>query len=287
MKSALTLRSIDPTPFKAMLGGLGDCEPGPAPQLQWIEIGKLVVDTRYQRDLGKTGAKNIVRIAREFEWSKFAPVVVAPIEGGQWAIVDGQHRTTAAALRGITEVPCQVIIADPRKQAAAFAAINANVTEMSPMQVHAAKVAAGDETSLKLQAVCAEAGVHILRYPVQTTTQKVGDTMAVSMLYRMFAKFGADVLVAALSCITRSRDGYPGMVRSQLVSALCVVLEAEPEWCESRKLLKAIGKLDLRQAFADACKSATPGSGGGIVAELVDLISAHLEAEIPIKGEAA
>jgi hypothetical protein len=135
MKSALPLRFIDPAPFKAMLGGMGDCEPGPAPQLQWIAIGDLVVDTRYQRDLGKTGGKNIVRIAREFEWAKFAPVVVAPIEGGQWAIVDGQHRTTAAALRGITKVPCQVIIADQRKQAAAFAAINANVTEMSPMQV--------------------------------------------------------------------------------------------------------------------------------------------------------
>ena len=76
--------------------------PGPAPFLEWIEINKLVVDVTYQREIGRRGATNVNQIAENFDWSKFAPVIVAPVEGGQFAIVDGQHRTTAAMLRGLS-----------------------------------------------------------------------------------------------------------------------------------------------------------------------------------------
>ena len=283
-RASTTLRPIDATPFLARVGTLDEGEFGAAPQLQWLKIAELAVDSTYQRELGKTGEKNILRIAREFEWSKFAPVIVAPIEGGSYAIVDGQHRTTAAAIRGITKVPCQVIVADRRTQAAAFAAINANVTEMSAMQVHAGKLAAGDKEALKLKRICDQAGVTALRYPVQSKNQKVGETMAVGMLYRMLAKFGEETLVAALSCITRTRDGYPGFVRSQLVTALCVVLEAEPEWRDSRKLLKVMAQLDLAAVFTSAWANVAAGSGGGFVAALVESIGDHLEKTMSAKA---
>lgn len=284
----MTLRRIDPAPFGNAAGDLSGVEPGAAPQLQWIEIGKLAVDPAYQRDIHTTGRKNVIKIAREFQWAKFAPVVVAPIEGGLFAVVDGQHRTTAAALVGITSVPCQVTIADRNTQAAAFAAINANVTEMSPMQLRAAKVAAGDAEAVRLNNVCQQAGVTILRYPVQATKQKVGDTMSAGQLYRLLRKFGDDTLMVALSCITRTRDGYPGMVRAQLVHALCVCLEAEPEWSESPKLLKAVGRVDLAQSFRDAWKEASAGSGGGVISALVDVLAERIGNSFDaIKGKAA
>ena len=56
--------------------------PGPAPFLGWVEIEKLVVDTEYQRDIGRRGTANVHHIAENFDWSKFAPVIVAPVEGG-------------------------------------------------------------------------------------------------------------------------------------------------------------------------------------------------------------
>jgi len=101
--------------------------PGPAPFLDWIATERLVVDTEYQREIGRRGATNVAQIAEHFDWSKFAPVIVAPVEGGRFAIVDGQHRTTAAILREIKEVPCQVVQADRAQQAAAYAAVNGNV----------------------------------------------------------------------------------------------------------------------------------------------------------------
>lgn len=282
-RSAPEHRAIDPQPFMAAISKTEKLPPlGAAPQLQWIDIAKLIVDPSYQRDIQTTGRKNVLRIAREFDWTKFAPVVVAPIEGGKYAIVDGQHRTTSAAMRGIKSVPCQVIVADPAKQAAAFAAINANITEMSPMQLHAARVAAGDEAALNLTQVCADAGVTICRYPIKTTDQKRGETMSVGALYRQLAKCGPDVLTVVLSCVTRTRDGYPGLLRNQMISALCAVFKDEPDWCESRKLLKAMGGLNLADAFSSACTNAKPGSGGGIVGELACIIRDHLEARLRV-----
>src|SRR4051812_451900 len=82
---------------------------GKAPKLDWIAISALVIDRQYQREITKLGRKNIRHIAENFHWSMFTTVMVAPIGGGKYAIVDGQHRTTAAALVGIEKVPCQMV----------------------------------------------------------------------------------------------------------------------------------------------------------------------------------
>jgi hypothetical protein len=80
-------------------------------------------------------------------------------EGGLFAIVDGQHRTTAAILRGHEKVPCQVVQADRAKQAAAYA----NITRTTAQQLYHAKLAEKDAHALTLADVCAAADVEILR----------------------------------------------------------------------------------------------------------------------------
>jgi hypothetical protein len=96
------------------------------------------------------GRQNVDRIAREFSWSCFPPVVVFPVEGGKFAIIDGQHRTTSAAIVGYETVPCQIVIAAKEKQAAAFKAINGTTTPISIMALHAAARVAGRQTRTRL-----------------------------------------------------------------------------------------------------------------------------------------
>jgi hypothetical protein len=79
---------------------------GAAPYMDWIEVKRLVTDKTYQREISRAGSINVERIAEYFEWAKFSPVIVAPVEGGMFSIIDGQHRATAAMLRGIEKVPC-------------------------------------------------------------------------------------------------------------------------------------------------------------------------------------
>lgn len=222
--------------------------PGPAPFLEWIETEKLIVDTAYQREIGRRGTANVHQIAENFDWSKFAPVIVAPVEGGQFAIVDGQHRTTAAMLRGQTKVPCQVVQADRSKQAAAYAAVNGNITKTTAQQLYHAKVAACDPQALQLSEICASAGVEIVRRNLIQSQLKPGQTAAVIALSRCLDLYGRDTLITALQCITQTADGNAGFVRSTIIEAICEVLHETPAWRDAGEmLLRAMDKFK----FAD------------------------------------
>lgn len=67
-------REIDPVPFAALVKAEKP-EFGAAPMLKWIDIADLSVDPSYQRDIFRTGKKNVVAIAEAFDWTKFSPVI--------------------------------------------------------------------------------------------------------------------------------------------------------------------------------------------------------------------
>lgn len=279
-----THRKIDPAPFLAAAGDLPKVAFGPRSTVRWLPVAQLLIDERYQRVILGSGRKNVVRIAREFEWAKFIPVIVADLEKNRYAILDGQHRTTAAAVRGIEQVPCMIVKADPAKQAEIFAAINGQITTMSPMQLHAARVAAGDPRAVRLAQVCVAAGVTICRYPVPANNMKAGETLAAGTLYRLLDKYGDAVLKAALKCLTKTRGGYPGYLRNESIEALCAVLEAEPEWYASdKRLLIAAGTLDFADEYRKA-KAKTEGSRHGTVAELVDVIGERFDRAFSVRA---
>lgn len=253
----MTYRRIDPSPFMGFVGAPDRTDLGARPTLRWIAISDLLVDPAYQRDIFRRGARNVGRIAREFDWSKFAPVIVAPVDGGKFAIVDGQHRTTAAAARDVLEVPCQIINVGPQSQAESFAAINGAVTQVTALQIHAAKVHAGDPHAMAIDAACRAAGVTICRYPVPASNMKPGETLAIGAIEKAFRSFGPDLLSRALRCITRCGRDNTGLVKAAAIEALCGVLDAEPGWRDPEvRLLSAMGQFDLgarmESAVADA-----------------------------------
>jgi hypothetical protein len=224
--------------------------PGPAPFLEWIAVERLVVDTEYQREIGRRGATNVIQIAEHFDWSKFAPVIVAPVEGGRFAIVDGQHRTTAAMLREIKEVPCQVVQADRAKQAAAYAAVNGNITKTTAQQLYHARLAANDPDALEIAKICSSADVEVLRRNIPQSEMKVGQTQAIGALMRCAKLYGRETLITALQCITQTSDGNAGFVKATIVEALCQVLHDAPAWRDSGDaLLRAMDKFRFPDAW--------------------------------------
>lgn len=193
---------------------------GAAPQLVWLAIADLVVDPAYQRPIGATGWVNIRAIATNFRWKKFSPVVVAPIEGGGFAIVDGQHRTVGAHLAGIERVPCIVQPIDRRDQAEAFLAINGRVTRMSPLALHRAAVAAGDARACAIDLAATSAGVVILAYPKMESRQAPGETMAVQAIGWLLGEAGAATARLALTIIRRSAGDRPGAILQPIIRAV-------------------------------------------------------------------
>lgn len=244
-------------------------EPGPAPRLQWIKIAELVVDDTYQRPLAQSGArygvanassrKTVRAIAEGFCWSKFSPVIVAPIEGGRYAIIDGQHRTTAAALRGLGEVPCQIVVADLAEQAAAFASINGNVTRVHTLALHAAAVAAGEPDAVAVDRAAKDAGVRIMRSPTAQQDLKPGDTMAVGTLAAAVRLHGEAAVTLALRCVTTTRHNRPGMLSAFVIRALAAIAAGHAK--EGAALIAAVGRLSLDDEIqrAQAAKAGLMG----------------------------
>lgn len=198
---------------------------GPAPMLQWIDIEQLVVDDRYQRGLQRENFRNIRRIAEGFDWSKFSTVHVAPIEGGLFAIIDGQHRCHAAAACGFSQVPCQVTHMSLQQQASAFAAINGLVTKVTPWQIFKAAIAAGEEWAVEVDEVASDAGCRAMPYNKGTADRLAGEIYSINFLRDVVARRGARPVSEALT-ILRKAEGLGDVPEAFAFGLLKPIVEA-------------------------------------------------------------
>lgn len=128
------------------------------PILQWVDLDQLVIDDRYQRPLERRNMIAIQKIADEFDWMQFSPVLIAPADGGRFAVIDGQHRAHAALLCGITRIPAQIVLATAGQQASAFAGVNAKVVQINGHQVYRAALVAKEGWAMRCRDVVEGAG---------------------------------------------------------------------------------------------------------------------------------
>jgi ParB-like nuclease domain len=220
--------------------------PGPEPTLRWIPIADLCIDSHYQGPITGLRRGDVQRIAQAFSWSCFTPVVVAPLAAGKFAIIDGQRRTTAAALIGLPSVPCQIVAADREQQALAFRTINRGIGSPSRMARHAAAVAASDARAVGLADICVRSGVELLRYPIPLDRQAAGQTMAVGALAQCLRRYGENTLITALQCVTQTTNNQPGVLSARMIKALCAVLNGDRELRDGGlALLEAFDAIDL------------------------------------------
>ena len=197
---------------------------GRRPDLVMLPVDRLVVDDTYQRPITPQGRSNILRIIETFDWRKFAPLIVVPVEDGLYAIIDGQHRATAALMHPqIDLVPCMVIEATTEDAAACFAAINGAVTTMQLGQMFHARVASGELLARSVHALCERAGVRVLRAKAGADAYRVGDTLAIGSIEALVKRHGESAVETALTAI--SANGNAGMLRADVIKAvtLCVV----------------------------------------------------------------
>ena len=240
------MRAIDPSKFvKEQV----PASFGPAAQLQWLPIASLVVDETYQRPLAQQGERTVRSIIAKFDWRMFAPVVVSPIPGGLYAIVDGQHRTTAAAACGHEQVPCAVIMADRQQQAVAFGAINGVVTKVSRHQQHKAAIAAGDPMALRILEVTKAAGVRVLFANKQASDMKPGETLALTVIKKAIEVHGDAVAARALKAIVASAGELGGYLRAPIIAAVVAVLADHLDWTDDRRLASAFEQIDLEESW--------------------------------------
>jgi hypothetical protein len=260
---------------------------GAAPYMDWIEVKRLVTDKTYQREISRAGSINVERIAEYFEWAKFSPVIVAPVEGGMFSIIDGQHRATAAMLRGIEKVPCEIVHIDRARQAEAFAAINGNITRVSAQVVYYARLTGKDPEAEEMARVLSAAEVTVCRGAKTLRTMKRGETNAVGAISKLLNKFGPETVISALQCITQTGSGNPGFLRAMIMEPLCIVLHRNPKWRDSgERLLREMDSFDFIEAWDAAVKERQTVPSVTTQMLIADAVTAHLTTAMSKKNAA-
>lgn len=171
------------------------------PVLGWAMISTLVIDDTYQRPLGKSNWAQIRKIAREFSWNCFTPIIIANVGDGRYAVIDGQHRVHAAALCGFEKVPAMVIDINQHQQANTFAFVNGNVTTVSVFHVYKAALAAGWEWAVVSDACVKAAGCRLMLSNSSTNSKKSGDIYAISLIRQFVEKGQGDIVTAGLAAL--------------------------------------------------------------------------------------
>lgn len=264
--------------------------PGRPPKLDWLPIGKLVVNTRYQRPILRGGILNIQRIMDAFSWSRFSPVIVREIPGrGLYEIIDGQHRTTAALSCGYEVVPAMIVQATDDEAARIFASVNGNVTPMQPLGVYKAALAGKEPWALDVKAAADSAGCEVLVYPIPRAKQKPLQTMAVSAVRNVCRQHGPAVLAAAFKLLAASKgSNEPGFLSSSLIFGWGRVLGSRPGWVAEidrvtailRTMMVNLALENVETAEAKIAKRMGDGRTGGAAEDVRAKVEALLERKL-------
>lgn len=244
-----------------------------------IPISKLFVDSVYQRAISQGSVKNIKRICEGFDWAKFLPVIVTQ-DGETFSIVDGQHRTTAAATIGINEVPCYVLSCTASEAAAAFAAINGNVTPVQPIDLWFAELAAKKPAAVALQRVLDASNVKITRKKEGFTA---GETRSITVLQRALDFYGSAILTTILQCIVETSEGNPGMLFGAMINGIGRAIRTKPEvLADPAKLFDVFDNIDLSEMLY-AAKIESAKSGNPVQFIITRNINAAIKAGKPME----
>lgn len=215
----MTYRPIDITAHERV-----EPEPQAAPQLLWVNIENLVIDERYQRPLMRGNHDAIRRIAKDFRWSRFSPVLVAPIEGGKYALIDGQHRAHAAAICGFTQVPAMVALVPHEEQARAFVEVNTRQIKVSGFHLLRAALHAGEPWAIQCRKAVEAAGCRLMVSNASTKNKKAGQIFAVNVVRGLVSAGHADAVTAGLRGLMQfepeSVANFDGMLLAAWLGAI-------------------------------------------------------------------
>lgn len=228
----------------------------PAPQLAWIEIADLVVDERYQRPLAAGNRAAIRRIASEFLWSRFGPVLVAPVEGGKYALIDGQHRAHAAALCGFERIPAMVALVAPEEQALAFIEINTRQIKVSSFIIYRAALSAGEAWAVECHDRVKAAGCQLMTAKWSQSNKKPGMVFSVELIRNLVDAGKGEAVTAGLTALLQfdqtSVPNFSNMVLKPFLSAVAECGGSVDDWLRVLQTKRPFLVIELADRFAEA-----------------------------------
>lgn len=129
--------------------------------LTTIDKNLLKIHPAYQRDANKL---KLMQIASDWSWIACGAIIVAR-RGGEYWVVDGQHRVLAANKRSdIEKLPCILFnTEDVKEEAIGFLSANTLRKPISGHDKFKALVASGDNVAIKVQQTLNKYGVELVK----------------------------------------------------------------------------------------------------------------------------
>jgi hypothetical protein len=232
-----TFRKITPMNMPDVTPGGADM---PEPKFERAKPADLLVDETYQRNLSERSVRLIRKIVASWDWRTFMPPVVVRTKEGLH-VIDGQHTAIAAATHPkITDIPVMVVKAEEiTDRAKAFLGRNRDRITVTPNQLHAAAVAAGDEDAVTIHQVCERAGIRILKQPPGAAVFKVGDTLAIGTISSLISRRGA----------LRARQVLEVIGNAKLAPVPAALIRASEELLCNKEFSEFIDPADLTTAI--------------------------------------
>jgi hypothetical protein len=226
---------------------------GSPPTLEWRPVGELMIDPVYQRSIDTGPSQTLIRrIAMFWDWGLCQPLAVSRRPDGALTIVDGQHRASAAKLRGdIPHLPCVITsYANAGDEAAAFVALNQMRRPLSALDLFKAAVAAEDKEALAVLKLITDAGLQVAKHS-NYTAWKPGDVAHIPSIlryHRRLPSLAPSLTRIALGALARAWPGevlqyagslYPGFAAVALDE---VRLRGDPSLVTT-ELARIVGQL--------------------------------------------
>lgn len=245
----------------------------PPPKISWLPLSALVIDESYQRALSHRSIQLVRRLVETWDWNCFKPLSVAPVEDGQYEVVDGQHTAIAAATHGaIDMLPCLVLDATTRaERSKAFVGINRDRIALTAFALYRARLIAGEAQAVAVDAALTASGASLreaIRYDEDTPA---GTCSCTSTLLLIVRGHGQEILTRALT-IARQAEVSP--IPAAVLKALADMIAASAASDEG--LTAALLEHGGEDLVDKANERRRAGAGGDTVAACVAVLTGTL-----------
>lgn len=224
-------------------------------EMRLLHKDTLQIHPAYQRDLV---AQKVSEISAAWSWVALGALVVGE-RGGEFWVIDGQHRAAASKRRSdITHLPCVVFkTTDVKQEARGFLTIQTMRKPVTAVAKQKALVTAGDEVAGFVQQT-----VETLGLQIRPTAAKVGELKCVGWcLKRAADERETFVKVLRLGASLCAQDSMP--IAERLLEGLWVLNDRCGAGLADPRFVKRLHERGGRVLLDAANKAAAYYSTGG------------------------
>lgn len=260
-------------------------EIGDRPELEWVKVELIDVDSNYQREIK---SHLVDKILRRFSWAKFGAVVLSRQEDGRFTIVEGQHRWKAATLHPDVDAVPAVIVShkDLAGEAESFLAINRDRMAVTSVEQYWAGLTAGDDTAIAISKVLQSAGCDVV--PAQGH-YRPNLTNSIGAVERCLKRYGQGATRRALLVIRAAWPNDAKALRGTMITALARIIRANEKTISDPDLVEAIRPQSISKltAHAEAFRKLSGGSAETALSKaIVELYNKGKRSNVIYFGEA-